>query len=61
MVLQRLINEHHLELTDSLVDGNNTVLKVSFLPSISRETVKGKFLLFSRVVCPIPGYDSGTQ
>ncbi|XP_066930260.1 otoferlin-like isoform X4 [Clytia hemisphaerica] len=27
MVLQRLINEHHLEITDSLVDNNNTVLK----------------------------------
>ena len=28
MVLQRLINELHLDITDSLLDGNNTVLKV---------------------------------
>ena len=28
MVLQRLIQEQHLALTDSLLDNNNTVLKV---------------------------------
>lgn len=35
MVLQRLINEHHLDITDSLVDNNNTVLKVWFSSRIS--------------------------
>ena len=28
MVLQRLIQEQHLAITDSLLDNNNTVLKV---------------------------------
>lgn len=28
MVLQKLINENHLDITDSLLDNNNTVLKV---------------------------------
>ena len=28
MVLQKLINENNLDITDSLLDGNNTVLKV---------------------------------
>ena len=31
MVLQRLIQEQHLALTDSLLDNNNTVLKVCLM------------------------------
>ena len=42
MVLQRLIQEQHLALTDSLLDNNNTVLKVI--------SVYG-FVKFCRISC----------